>query len=186
MRGVVTIAGAFGVPLATRGREEILLLAFAVTIGTLLLHGLTLPWLIRVLGVHGQESYGDLLAEAAAQQAAAAAALARLEALEAEAEGADGPDGPDGAARHPLPDQVSQRLRQWAEHRTLGAWERLGRQETEEGEPPTATFRRLRREMLAAERDTFVRYRDIGQIDDEVLRRVLRDLDLEEAALARE
>jgi CPA1 family monovalent cation:H+ antiporter len=37
-----------------------------------------------------------------------------------------------------------------------------------------------------AERETFVRFRDDGRIDDEVLRRVLRELDLEEAMLSRE
>jgi CPA1 family monovalent cation:H+ antiporter len=40
--------------------------------------------------------------------------------------------------------------------------------------------------MVAAERETFVQYRDDGRIDDEVLRRVMRELDLEEAMLSRE
>jgi CPA1 family monovalent cation:H+ antiporter len=40
--------------------------------------------------------------------------------------------------------------------------------------------------MVSAERETFVRFRDDGRIDDEVLRRVLRELDLEEAMLSRE
>ncbi len=39
--------------------------------------------------------------------------------------------------------------------------------------------------MLAAERATFIAERDNGQIDDEVLRDVLRGLDLEEATLNR-
>ncbi len=50
---------------------------------------------------------------------------------------------------------------------------------------PAATFRRLRREMLAAEREVLVAHRDSGRIDDEVLRRMLRELDLEEAMLMR-
>jgi len=82
--------------------------------------------------------------------------------------------------------RTAQRLRSWVEHRSLGAWERLGRGAEEIGEPPSAAFRRLRREMLVAERDAFVRFRYQGQIDDEVLRRVLRELDLEEALLSRE
>jgi CPA1 family monovalent cation:H+ antiporter len=40
--------------------------------------------------------------------------------------------------------------------------------------------------MLDAERETFVRMRDAGRIDDEVLRRVMNELDLEEAILARD
>lgn len=47
-------------------------------------------------------------------------------------------------------------------------------------------YRRLRREMLAAEREAFAQLRDEGQLDDEVMRRVHRELDLEEAMLARE
>ncbi|MGH3914250.1 MAG: Na+/H+ antiporter, partial [Pseudonocardiaceae bacterium] len=63
MRGVVTLAAAFSIPEFTDsggpfpGRAEIIFLAFCVTIGTLLLHGLTLPWVIRRLGVQGTESY---------------------------------------------------------------------------------------------------------------------------------
>jgi CPA1 family monovalent cation:H+ antiporter len=40
--------------------------------------------------------------------------------------------------------------------------------------------------MVEAERDTFVKFRDDGRIDDEVLRRVMRELDLEEAMLSRD
>ena len=54
------------------------------------------------------------------------------------------------------------------------------------GESPAATFRRLRREMLVAEREVFVAHRDAGRIDDEVLRRVMHELDLEEAMLDRD
>ena len=60
-------------------RPEIIFVAFFVTVGTLLLHGLTLPWVIRRLGVQGRESHGDALAEADAIHAATQAALARLE-----------------------------------------------------------------------------------------------------------
>jgi CPA1 family monovalent cation:H+ antiporter len=48
------------------------------------------------------------------------------------------------------------------------------------GESPAAAFRRLRLEMLAAERATFIAHRDSRQIDD-----LLRGLDLEEATLNR-
>ena len=47
-------------------------------------------------------------------------------------------------------------------------------------------YRRLRREMLAAEREAFLALRNQGRLDDEVMRRVHRELDLEEAMLARE
>ena len=66
------------------------------------------------------------------------------------------------------------------------AWEQLGRPESETGEAPSTVYRRLRREMLTAERDEFVARRDAGEIDDEILRRVMRELDLEEATLDRD
>ena len=65
-------------------------------------------------------------------------------------------------------------------------WEQLGRPESETGEAPGTVYRRLRREMLDAERDEFVARRDAGEIDDEILRRVLRELDFEEATLDRD
>jgi CPA1 family monovalent cation:H+ antiporter len=84
-------------------------------------------------------------------------------------------------------DEIVQRLRGHAEQRQLTAWERLGGGTGPAGEEvPSATYRRLRREMLAAERAVFVRLRDERRIDDEVLRRVLRELDLEEVMLSRD
>ena len=76
-------------------------------------------------------------------------------------------------------------LRAWNTRRRNSAWERLGRTEEEIGESPTSAFRRLRLEMLAAEREAFIAERDSGHIDDEVLRSVLHGLDLEEATLNR-
>ena len=48
------------------------------------------------------------------------------------------------------------------------------------------SFRRLRRAMIEAEREVFIEARDSGQIDEEVLSRVQRELDLEESILDRE
>src|SRR6185503_18500903 len=68
MRGVVSLAAAFAVPLTTStgapfpGRPQLVFLTFVVVVGTLLLHGLTLPWLIRVLGVQGDEARTDAIA----------------------------------------------------------------------------------------------------------------------------
>jgi len=174
MRGVVSLAAAFALPPEFPQRDLLLFLTFVVVIGTLVLQGFTLPALIRWLRVTAEDERRDALAEAAAQHAAANAALARLDALVDE----------DGA----VPDDVVQRLREKAEIRQLGAWERLGGNRTGPGytETPTASYRRLRREMLDAERAIFVEMRDAGRIDDEVLRRVQQELDLEEALLARD
>ncbi|WP_243725453.1 Na+/H+ antiporter [Actinomadura rubrisoli] len=179
MRGVVSLAAAFAIPFVTSddkpfpGRDLILFLTFTTVLGTLLVQGLTFPMLIRVLRVGSdRERYTDTVAEAGAQHAAAQAALERLEELNAEEE---------------LDESVVTRLRELAEHRQLRAWERLGGGTGPEGEEvPTATYRRLRREMLSAERRVFVRMRDERRIDDEVLDRVMHELDLEEVALHRD
>ncbi len=175
MRGVVTLAAAFAIPITTpttpemTGRNVVLFVAFVVTVGTLLVQGLSLPALIRRLHVRDKGGADDAIGEAAAKQSAADAAVDRLDEL----------SGDD------VPASVTLQLRTWAEHRSNSAWERLGRSDDEIGEPPTAAFIRLRRAMLHAERDTFVRFRDAGRIDDGVLREMLRELDYEEAMLER-
>jgi len=77
-------------------------------------------------------------------------------------------------------------LRSWNTHRANSAWERLGRSDEDLGESPSNAFRSLRLEMIDAERGVFIAERDAGRIDDEVLRKVLRELDLEEATLDRD
>jgi monovalent cation/hydrogen antiporter len=172
MRGVVTLAAAFAIPSTVPGRETIVFLAFFVTVATLLLHGLTLPTVIRRLGVHEDGYTADVLAEAQTQFDAVQASISRLDELTAES---------DSYLSH-----TAEKLRRMAEYSANSVWEQLGRSEAENGESPSAAYRRLRREMLTSERDTFVSRRDSGEIDDEVLRRVLRRLDFEEAALARD
>ncbi|PKW19221.1 Na+/H+ antiporter [Saccharopolyspora spinosa] len=177
MRGVVSLAAASAIPTVTLTgapfphRDEVLFLTFFVTLATLLLHGTTLSWLIGFFGVRGTEDYTDALAEAEAQHNAARAARERLDELTAEAE---------------PPGDVAERLHRAAQQRSNQAWERLGRSADEVGESPTAAYRRLRGEMLAAERAVFVQFRDNRRIDDEVLRRVMHQLDLEELWLSRD
>ncbi|GAA3088587.1 Na+/H+ antiporter [Streptosporangium carneum] len=175
MRGVVSLAAAFAIPPDFPGRATLLFLTFVVVIGTLLVQGLSFPMLIRRLRISNQEEiFNDNLSEAAAQQAAADAELARLEELVAE-----------GVAD--VHQEVVEQLRSRAERRALTAWERLGGGTGPQGEEtPSTVYRRLRREMLAAGREVFVRLRDEGRIDDEVLNRVMHELDFEEATLERD
>jgi monovalent cation/hydrogen antiporter len=180
MRGVVSLAAAFAVPMTTLsgapfpGRAHIVFLTFVVVVGTLLLHGLTLPWLIRVLGVRGDEARTDALAQAAAQDKAARAAEERLDELLGDQAVTD------------VHERAGEILRGWNTRRRNSAWERLGRDDQDIGESPASAFKRLRLEMLDAERKTFIEERNSGHIDDEVLRSVMRGLDLEEATLNRD
>ena len=173
MRGVVTLAAAFTIQADVPFRDTVVFLAFFVTVATLLLHGLTLPWLIRKLDVHEDGGQAELLAEAQTQYDAVQASIERLDTLVADVE--------ITTTQH-----TAEKLRHMAQMSANGVWEQLGRSAEEAGEGPNATYRRLRREMLREERATFVSRRDSGDIDDEILRRVLRRLDLEEAQLARD
>ncbi len=172
MRGVVSLAAAFALAADFPHRNLIVFLTFTVVFGTLVIQGLTLPVLIRRVGLTGDDGYKDKLAEANAQHRAARAALERLDEIVV-------------AADPPPPEDIVEKLRDYAENRSLGAWERLGGQAQGGADPPSAVFRHLRQEMLRAERDVFVRMRDAKELDDEVLRRVLHELDLEETMLSR-
>jgi len=183
LRGVISLAAAAALPTDVPQRNLLVFLTFTTVLGTLLVQGLTLPPLIRWLGVRAgpEEERADVVAQAAAQQAASEAGLRRLDELAAQ-----------DPARAPA--EVVQRLRRLAEYRQAGARERLpdgqpgeDGKNGEDGElAPSAAFRRLRREMTTAERAEFIRLRDDRQIDDEVLDQVLHHLDLEEAMLSRD
>ncbi|MDX6433012.1 MAG: monovalent cation/hydrogen antiporter [Streptosporangiaceae bacterium] len=175
MRGVVSLAAAFAIPMATEngrpfpGRDLLLFLTFSTVLATLVVQGLTFPALIRALGLQNEaERRARLLAAAAAYQAATEAALARLDELAAREDSE-------------IAEEIIERLRMLSEYRRLKAWERLGGGIGPGGrEVPSETYRRLRLEMLAAERETFLRLRDERRIDDELLEEALEELDLEE------
>ena len=176
MRGVVTLAAAFAIPPEVPGRETIVFLAFFVTVATLLLHGLTLPAVIRRLGVQRDASaQADVLAEAQAQHDAVQAAIARLDELIAD----DAETAPPGTSRRSCAGSPSCSAN--------SVWEQLGRPDVRDrGEPggglPAAAPGDARRRSATRSSTR----RDAGEIDDEVLRRVLRQLDLEEAMLDRD
>lgn len=179
MRGVVSLAIAFSIPLTVHGGEDfpernlILFLTFTTVIGTLVIQGLTLPPLIRVLKLPGRDQQAETLAEANAQAQASRAAEARLDELLAN-------------ERNELPPPLVDRLRTVLERRRNAVWERLGAVNPVTGESADDTYSRLSREMIGAEREVFVKLRDGRYIDDEMLRTLLRRLDLEEAAVYRE
>ncbi|MET9294739.1 Na+/H+ antiporter [Streptomyces sp. NPDC003077] len=178
MRGVVSLAIAFSIPYTGLGgdfpaRDLVLFLTFTTVIGTLIVQGLTLPPLIRALKLPGRDERAETLAEAQAQNEASQAAEARLTELLAD-------------ERNALPGPLADRLRTFMERRRNAVWERLGTVNQETGESADETYRRLTREVIAVERREFVRLRDERRIDDEMLRALLRRLDLEEAAAYRE
>lgn len=173
MRGVVSLAVAFSIPATVHDgtpfpdRDLVLFLAFCCVIGTLVVQGFSLPAVVRLLGLPGTDDQRATLLEAQAQSEASTAAEERLDDLLAT----------EGNA---LPAPLEERLRAVLFRRRNAVWERLGSVNTA-GESADTTYRRLSREMIAAEREVFVGLRDRRRIDDEMFRTLLRRLDLEEA-----
>ncbi len=169
MRGVVTLAAAFVLPADTPQRAVLLLAAFVVVAGTLVIQGMTLPGLVRRLRLPPPDPAEDALQEAGVLNDMTHVALEKLEELR-------GPGDPQ---------EVIDRLRNRLRDRTDSAWEQLGRQSTLV-ETPSDSYRRLRMELLRVEREQALKARDNGTADDVVLRRVLERLDIEESMLDQE
>ncbi len=164
MRGVVTLAAAFVIPVEADHREILLLIAFTTVAGTLFLQGLSLPWVARRLKVQGPDPMGDALARATVLQQASKAGFEELERLEIE--------DPHG---------VGDMIRQRTDQRNFAAWERLGT--VADQETPTELYSRTRRAMIDAERRRVLEIRSNGTTASEVISEVLSMLDIEESML---
>jgi monovalent cation/hydrogen antiporter len=173
MRGAVTIAAALLVPLTTRagdplpGRGLIVFLAFMVVLATLVGQGLTLPSLIKWMGLQSDEAAAEN-EESQARILAAEAALVRLDELQSEAW---------------VREDTAERLRGLYRFRIDRFRSRTDPDGDGTIEKRSLKYQRLRRELLDAERRAVVELRNTGEIRDEVMRRIERDLDLEDARL---
>src|SRR5215216_3268883 len=172
MRGAVTLAAALALPLETDagaafpGRELIIFLAFAVIVGTLLGQGLTLPALIKRL--HLEDDGLERKEDTKARVRAADAALERLEELLDE---------------DWVRPETADRLRGLYTFRRTRFQARYDVEDDGAIEQQSQAYQRLRRELLEAERAAIVALRRDGRISDDVMRRVERDLDLEDSRL---
>jgi Na+/H+ antiporter len=172
MRGAVSLAAALAIPLTTTGggpfpqRDLIVFLTFCVIFGTLVVQGLTLPVVIRVLGI--EADHLDEKEHAKARIKAADAALARLDELLDEDWVQEG---------------TAERLRGLYGFRRNRFLSRFDENDDGAIEEQSLNYQRLRRELFDAERTAIVDLRRRGVIDDEVERRLTRELDLEDARL---
>jgi monovalent cation/hydrogen antiporter len=172
MRGAVSLAAALAIPLTTDAggafpnRDLIIFLTFCVILGTLVLQGLTLPALITALGFEDDSSAER--EDAKARIKAAEAALARLEEL---------------AGEDWVRDDTAERLRGLYNFRRDRFAARFDDGDDGDIETRSAAYQRLRRELLEAERGAIVGLRRAGIINDDVMHRLQRDLDLEDARL---
>ncbi len=164
MRGVVTLAAALTLPAETPLRPVLLLIALVTVAGTLLIHGLTLPWLTRRLGVRGPDPREDALQEAMVTQRSINAGMDALK-----------------NAAEPGDEELVKRLKATAKQRIDLAWERLGQDDC--NETRGRAYRRLRLAGIAGEREKLLEIRDRGFADHEVLSSLLSELDVEEATL---
>jgi CPA1 family monovalent cation:H+ antiporter len=166
MRGAVSLAAALALPVDFPMRNLILLLTFAVILATLVLQGLTLPTLIRRLRFcdDGAEAREELQA----RLAAAHAALDRLDEL---------------AGEDWTRDDTVERLHNLYEFRRRRLKERAGIWEDDGAQDRSLAYQRLVRELLQAQRQAIVRLRNRGEISNDVMHRIERELDLEDTRL---
>ena len=165
MRGAVSLAAALALPADFPARDQLLFITFGVIFATLVLQGLTLPAVIRWSGVHddGAEAEEELLARRRATEAA----LTRLDELE---------------ALDWTRDDTIERMRGLYRYRTS----RLAARTTDdEGdfEHRSVKYQKMVRDVLDAQRRAVVELRNTGQISNDVMHRIERELDLEDQRL---
>jgi CPA1 family monovalent cation:H+ antiporter len=174
VRGAVSLAAALALPFMLDNGQDfpfrglILFVAFGVILITLVGMGLSLPAVVRWLGV-AQAGRSELIAEHESEIAA------RREALDAALKSLNG-----FAADRDLSDEVVGLLRARHDIRANQLPESLDPDKHD----ASALGTELTRELITVERQFIHKLLREGRITDETRRRIERDLDLEEASLA--
>jgi monovalent cation/hydrogen antiporter len=172
MRGAVSLAAALALPLggsagqAFPERNLIIFVTFGVIFATLVVQGLTLPALIRRLGLHDDGVEGG--EELQARMGATDAALARLEEL---------------ADEEWTREDTVARLQGLYQYRRQRLSARAGIVEDDSYEERSLAYQRLVHELLEAQRRAILRLRNEGAISSDVMHRIERELDLEDSRL---
>jgi len=161
LRGVVSLAAALALPLGFPERDLILFLVFAVILVTLVGQGLTLPLVIRKLGLAPDVDAGH--DHVHARGLTTEAALARIDELAAQWPG-----------HLELIDQLRDRYAHRARH------DEAHHEEGGAAEQELLEHGLIRREVIDAERRAAFDLHERGVVTDDVLRRLERDLDLED------
>lgn len=175
MRGAISLAAALALPqLLDDGspfdqRDLLIFVTVGVIAVTLVGQGLTLPALLKALGLQGEREWSP--DEAIARLEAAQAALDRLDELEGE-------------------ERISEeRLRRMRElyrarfRRCMAVIGSDGDEARSASREPAERYGELRRELIGVERDAILGLRNEGRLKPDVMRDIQRDLDLEEARL---
>jgi CPA1 family monovalent cation:H+ antiporter len=162
LRGVVSLAAALALPAGFPERDLILFLTFAVILATLVGQGLTLPYVLRRTGLAARDA--DRAEETMARGRANTAGLAEVDRLR-----------PLWPTHQPLLDRLEESLRDRDRHLATG-----DPAETEERRRERLEHEEIQRYVIGAQRAAVIELRDRGQINDEVLRTIERELDLEQ------
>jgi monovalent cation/hydrogen antiporter len=173
MRGAVSLAVALALPITTDAgqpfpnRDLIIFITFVVILFTLVVQGLSLPVLVRRLGIGGDDT--DTQEDLRARLRATKAALARID---------------DLADEQWTRDDSVQRLRAIYEYRKRRLASRAGRYaDDEDYESRSLAWQQMLQLVLVAQREELLRMRHDGQLSNEAMNRILRELDLEETRL---
>ena len=169
LRGAVSLAAALALPTDFPARDQLLFITFVVILATLVLQGLTLPAVIRWAGLHddGAEAREELLARRRATEAA----LERLDELEGE---------------EWTRDETVERMRGMYRYRVRRLNARAGEQDDGDGddyEHRSRKYQKMVRSVLDAQRAAVVELRNSGEISNDVMHRIERELDLEDERL---
>jgi NhaP-type Na+/H+ or K+/H+ antiporter len=177
MRGVVTLAIAVAAAdLATLDAEAshaIVVVAFIVTVGTLLIQGLTLPMLIRALGIASDvDEEEDRIALEAVRQKSREAGKAYLAEKRVEWE------AKYGEVDLSVFDAFTRRMT-----RVEKDTDEAQKVEDAASRPSYEDLVALSRGWLQVRREILLAERDAGNLDEEVMRELIAAMDAEELAL---
>jgi Na+/H+ antiporter len=172
MRGAVSLAVALALPFATAAggdfpqRDLIVFLTFAVIFFTLVVQGLSLPLLIRRLGV--TDGGADADEELRGRLVATKAAIEQIDAL---------------AGEEWTRDETVERMRGLYEYRKRRFAARAGKIQDDGYEDRSLAYQQMVQIVLGAQRDALLRMRSDGELSNQAMNRILRELDLEESRL---
>lgn len=167
MRGAISLAAALALPLEADGgpfpgRSLLVFLTVAVVLATLVLQGLTLPLLLTRLGLAGHGEQTHDVAEQEVRLALADVALSRLDELEGTGEVPAGGVAP---------------LRQvWEQARSRAVPE-------DDGADDGVDLVQLRLDLAQRQGEELDRRASDGEVPEEVVRRLRRELDLQQVRL---
>jgi CPA1 family monovalent cation:H+ antiporter len=169
MRGAISLAAALALPEALPKRDLLIFITVGVIAVTLVGQGLTLPLILRWLGLSGVREWSP--DEAIARLEAAQAALDRLDELEREGR-------ISGERLRRMRELYRSRFR-----RCMAIIGGDGDEARQAARQPVERYSDLRRELIGVERSTLLGLRNDGRLKGDVMREIQRDLDLEEARL---